>query len=136
MISPTQRPVRYNTQHCEETDSHASSRIRTRNTSKITAADLRLRPRGGCDRHVTLMSTLKVRLTVRHTELSVATVRFKWNNCLNFMKPKILFPLVALRSVKQAYQCYTQFCGVVCSTNWEGTGRGLSNHCNKIYQRF
>jgi len=53
-----------------------------------------------------------VRPAVRHTELSAATVNIKWNNCLDFMKPKTLFPSVPLRSVKQAYQRYTQLCGL------------------------
>jgi hypothetical protein len=38
VISPTQRPLPDNTQHPQETDSHAPGRIRTRNPSKLAAA--------------------------------------------------------------------------------------------------
>jgi hypothetical protein len=41
----------YNTQHSQETDIHAPGGIRSRNPSKRTAADPRLRPRGHWDRH-------------------------------------------------------------------------------------
>jgi hypothetical protein len=40
----------HNTQHSQERNIHAPSGIRTRNSSKRAAADLRLRPRGHWDR--------------------------------------------------------------------------------------
>jgi len=46
VITPTQRSVPDNTQHSQETNIHAVSRIRTHNSSKRAAADPRLRPRG------------------------------------------------------------------------------------------
>ena len=46
----TQRPLPDNTQHSQQTDTHASGGIRTRNPSKRAAADPRLRPRGHWDR--------------------------------------------------------------------------------------
>ena len=46
MIGPSQRPVPDNTQHSQETDVYAPDGIRTRNPSKLAAADPRLRPRG------------------------------------------------------------------------------------------
>ena len=49
-ISPPQRPLPDNTQHSQDTDTHASGRIRTRNPSKRTATDPRLRLRGHWDR--------------------------------------------------------------------------------------
>ena len=49
MISPTQRPLSDNTQQPEGTDIHASGGIRTRNPSKRSAANRRLRPRGHRD---------------------------------------------------------------------------------------
>ena len=45
MISPIQRPLPDNTQHCKETDIHAPGGIRIRNPSKRATADPRLRPR-------------------------------------------------------------------------------------------
>ena len=46
VISPARRPVPDYTQHSQETDIHASGRIRTRNPSKQAAADPFLRLRG------------------------------------------------------------------------------------------
>jgi len=43
-----QRPLPDNTQQSQQTDIHAHGRIRTHNTSKRAAADLRFRPRGHC----------------------------------------------------------------------------------------
>jgi hypothetical protein len=45
-IGHSQRPLPDNTQHSQETDIHAPSGIRTRNPSKRTVADRRLRQRG------------------------------------------------------------------------------------------
>jgi hypothetical protein len=39
-----------NTQHSQETDIHAPGGIQTRNLSKRSAADPRIRPLGHCDR--------------------------------------------------------------------------------------
>jgi hypothetical protein len=44
--SPSQRPLPDSTQHSRETDIHVHGGIRTRNPSKRTAADPRLRTRG------------------------------------------------------------------------------------------
>ena len=49
-ISPTQRPLPYNTQHSQETNIHAPGGIRIRNPSKRAAAGLRLRQRRHRDR--------------------------------------------------------------------------------------
>jgi len=46
VISPTERPLPDNTQHSQEKDIHAPGVIRAHNSSKRTAADRRLRPRG------------------------------------------------------------------------------------------
>jgi len=46
VISPTQRPLRDNTQHSQETDIPAPGGVRTHNPSKREAANPRLRPRG------------------------------------------------------------------------------------------
>jgi len=45
----TQKPLTGNTQHSQQTDIHAVSGIRTRNTIKRAVADPRLRPRGHLD---------------------------------------------------------------------------------------
>ena len=50
MISPSQRPLPYNTQHSQQTNIHAPGGIRTHNLSGRAAEDLRLRPRGHWDR--------------------------------------------------------------------------------------
>jgi hypothetical protein len=59
-------------------DSRASGGIRTRNSSKRTAADPRVRPRAGWDRHVSLLRAWNVRRTVHSAKLSAATVN---SNC-------------------------------------------------------
>ena len=53
VISSSQRPLPDNTQHSQQTDIHAPGGIRTHNLSRRTAVDLRLRPRGHWDWHVT-----------------------------------------------------------------------------------
>jgi hypothetical protein len=45
VIGPKQSPLRDNTQHSQETDIHAPGGIRTRNPSKLAAADSRFKPR-------------------------------------------------------------------------------------------
>ena len=55
VISSSQRPIPYNTQHTQHTDIHASGGIRTHNLSRRAAADLRLGPRGHWDRLTTLL---------------------------------------------------------------------------------
>jgi len=51
-ISPTQKPLSYNTQHSQQTDFHVSGRIRTRNPSKRAAANPRLRRPGHRERRI------------------------------------------------------------------------------------
>jgi len=46
MIDPSQGTLSEKMQHAQETDIHASGGIRTRNLSKRTATDPRLRPSG------------------------------------------------------------------------------------------
>jgi hypothetical protein len=53
VISPKQRPLPDNTQHSQDADIHAPGEIRTRNPSKPTAADPRLRQRCHGDQQVT-----------------------------------------------------------------------------------
>ena len=48
--SDAERPLPDNTKHSQETDIHAPGGIRTHNSSKRAAVDLRLRPRGHWDR--------------------------------------------------------------------------------------
>ena len=52
VISPTQRPVPYNTQQLREKNTRAPGGIRTRNPCKRAAAELGLRPRGHWDRPI------------------------------------------------------------------------------------
>ena len=54
VISSSQRPLPDNTQHSQQTNIHARGRIRNHNLSRRAAADLRLWPRGQCDRHISL----------------------------------------------------------------------------------
>jgi hypothetical protein len=49
----------HNTQHSQHTHIHALGGIRTRNTSKRAAADLRLRPRGHRDPQILVDQTAK-----------------------------------------------------------------------------
>ena len=53
-IGPSQRPLPDNTQHSQETESHALCGIRIRSHSKRAAADPRLRPFGHCHRFSTV----------------------------------------------------------------------------------
>jgi hypothetical protein len=48
-ICPLQRPLPANTQHSQETDTHPPRGVRTRNSSKLMAADLLNRQRGHWD---------------------------------------------------------------------------------------
>jgi len=50
VIRPTQRPLPDNTQHSQETDIHFPGKNETRNPTKRTDEDLRLRPCGHWDR--------------------------------------------------------------------------------------
>jgi len=86
MISPTQRPLRGNTQYLQKTDIHALGGIRTHNPSKRAAADPRLRPRGLWDRHWLQFTTTKYKLhgkqSIRERNSSVTTpnvLRLLWN---------------------------------------------------------
>jgi hypothetical protein len=49
-ISSSQRPLPDNAQHRQQTNIHAPGGIRTHDRSRRAAVDLRLRPRGHCDR--------------------------------------------------------------------------------------
>jgi len=55
MISPSQRPLPDNTQHSQQTNIHAPGGIWTHNLRRRAAADLRLRPRGYCDRLIVVI---------------------------------------------------------------------------------
>jgi hypothetical protein len=57
VISPSQRPVPDNTQHSQQTDTHAPGGIRTRNPYKAAAENPRLRPRGHCQQLADIKST-------------------------------------------------------------------------------
>jgi hypothetical protein len=50
VINPTQKPLPDNKRHVPVRDSHAADGIRTRNPSKLAAADPRLRKCGHSDR--------------------------------------------------------------------------------------
>jgi len=50
VISPTQRPLPYITQHLQETDTHSNGGIRTHNTRNGAVSDPHLRPHGHWDR--------------------------------------------------------------------------------------
>jgi hypothetical protein len=80
VISPTLRPLLDNTQHSQETDNYATGGIPTRNPSKRSAADPRLRPRGHWDRHGKKIvngnsSNIDVGLNTPTTTSSVTTKR-------------------------------------------------------------
>jgi len=73
--SAPHRPLPDNTQHSNETDTHAPGGIRTRNPSKRAAADPRLRPCGHWDRqqHLTL-NNISISLYVFESN----TAMFSW----------------------------------------------------------
>ena len=52
VISLSQRPLPDNTQHSQQTNIHAPGGIRTHDLRRRAAEDLRLRPRGHWDRHI------------------------------------------------------------------------------------
>ena len=63
MISPSQGPLPDNTQHSQETETHASGAIRTRNPSKPAAADS-----NALDRTATGIGRTKPRLDLTRIE--------------------------------------------------------------------
>jgi hypothetical protein len=63
VISPTQRPLPDNSQHSQETDTHAPGGIRTQNPSKRAPADPRLRSHGLWDRPITTLATTNPKRT-------------------------------------------------------------------------
>jgi len=58
VISASQRPLRDNTQHSQQTNIHAPCGIRTHNLSRRMAVDLRLRPRGHWERHWAILECI------------------------------------------------------------------------------
>jgi len=63
MIGPTPSPLPDSTQHSQETNIHAADGIRTRNPTKQTAADPRLRPRGHWNQRV-LYTVINIKLSL------------------------------------------------------------------------
>jgi len=62
-IGPPQRPLPDNTQYLQETNSHDSGEIRTRNPSKRATADSRLRlrgPQGSASFYSTLIKSVEI----------------------------------------------------------------------------
>ena len=59
VISPSQRPLPDNTQHSQQTNIHAPSRIWTHDLSRWVAADLRLRTSGHWDQLIVPLSGIK-----------------------------------------------------------------------------
>ena len=57
----TQRPLPDNTQHSQQTNTHAAGGIRTLNPSKRVAVDPRLRPLGHRDRHAKTLNSRVIR---------------------------------------------------------------------------
>jgi len=55
VIRPSQRPLPDDTQYSTQTDVHAPRGIRTHNPSNRAAVDPRLRPRGHCDRLLSIV---------------------------------------------------------------------------------
>ena len=58
VVSPSQRPLPDNTQHSQERDIHVPGGIRTRNCSKLSAADPRLIPLGHWERLMNFITFL------------------------------------------------------------------------------
>jgi hypothetical protein len=56
VIGPTHRPLPHNPPHSQQTDIHATGRIRTRNLSKCVTADPQLRMRGHQVRQMCLLT--------------------------------------------------------------------------------
>jgi hypothetical protein len=73
--SQTQRPLPDNTQHSQQTDIHVPGGIRTCNTSKQSAIDQRLRPRGHWDRRSLIF--------VRSEDRSICRYFVAWQYCLH-----------------------------------------------------
>jgi len=55
VISSWQRPLPDNTQHSQQTDIHVHGEIRNHDLSRRAALDLRLRPRGHWDQHLSAL---------------------------------------------------------------------------------
>jgi hypothetical protein len=81
VISPSQRPLRYNTQDIQQTDIHDPGGIRTRNSSKPAASDPHLRPTDHWDESTVFrMNPFLIEFTYIHV------VRFTYNRILTFSK--------------------------------------------------
>jgi hypothetical protein len=91
VISPSQKPLRDNTQHLQETDFFASGGIQTCNPSKRASADPRLRLRGHWDRLVFVRHT-NHRLTSRGI---VSNVRYRFPNIWIVIKAVVKYLLDA-----------------------------------------
>ena len=65
VISSSQRPLPDSIHYLQQTDIHATDRIRTRNLSRRAAADLCLRPRGHWYRHRTLVLSTNIAVECR-----------------------------------------------------------------------
>jgi len=73
-ISLSHRPLPDNTQHSQETTNHVFGGIRTRITSKLAAADLRLRPRGHSDRPFWNFVVTKIQFGIRFYSATVRQI--------------------------------------------------------------
>ena len=75
VISSSQRPLPDNTQHSQQTDTHAPGGIRTHNLSRRAAADLRLRQRGYWDRHISIIKGIKINIQYNSSKITVKCER-------------------------------------------------------------
>ena len=80
VISPAQRPLSENTQHSQETESHAPGGIRNRYPSKRAAADPRLRRRNHRDRLLKWLTASYLSRFSHHQRLESSKRRILQNN--------------------------------------------------------
>ena len=86
VINPSQRPLPDDTQYSQHTNIHAPGGIRTHDLSTRAAADLRLRPRGHCDRQYVQMCCLIVSVaSCLLTLVELLDMFERFNHCSTFV---------------------------------------------------
>ena len=94
MISSSQRPLPDNTQHSQQKNIHPSGGIQTHDRSRRAAVDLRLRPRGYCDRLFSYLALINCQqLTSNKQETRAYWLKgYRVSQCYSYnLKPNAKF---------------------------------------------
>jgi len=117
VISSSQRPLPYNTQHSQQTDIHVPSGIRTHNLSRPAAADPRLKPRGHWDR------PKDIKFCIEFREIPWAVARWTRSQWKVFLPATQVSSASFILSILYVYIHLHLYTSLVTRTN----GRSLEN---------